>query len=84
MDQSGLLKPTGLGVNMNFNLRRTVSAPLRDYCHMAKPHDVIEVCEWSNGEGWDVAIGNTQVQLTMGELQAITVLCNVAHPKEPK
>lgn len=66
---------------MNFNQRRTVSAPLRDYCHMAKPDDVIEVTEWTNGEGWDISLNSTTISLTMGELQAITVLANVAHPK---
>lgn len=69
---------------MNFNQRRTVSAPLRDYCHLAKTHDVIEVCEWTNGEGWDISYANTTISLTMGELQAIQVLCNVAHPKDAK
>jgi hypothetical protein len=49
---------------------------------MARPHDVIEVTEWTNGEGWDVALGNRAFHLTHGELQALTVLCNTPHPKE--
>jgi hypothetical protein len=48
---------------------------------MAKVGDVIEVTEWTNGEGWDISRENTTISLTMGELQAITVLCNVQHPK---
>lgn len=67
---------------MNFTKRKSVHTELRDYCHMAKPHDIVEVCEWTNGEGWDIAVGSKTFQLTMGELQAIQVLCAVAHPKD--
>jgi hypothetical protein len=67
---------------MNFAQRPTVYTDLQDYCHMAKPHEIVEVTEWTNGEGWDIALGNRTFQLTMGELQALNVLCNVAHPKE--
>jgi hypothetical protein len=67
---------------MNFSTRKTVYADLNLYCHMAKPHDVIEVTEWTNGEGWDVALGNRQLMLTHGELQAILVLCNTPHPRD--
>ena len=67
---------------MKFAQRKTVYADLQHYCHMAKPHEICEVTEWTNGEGWDVYIGNKQFQLTYGELQALTVLCNTAHPKE--
>jgi hypothetical protein len=49
---------------------------------MAKPHEIVEVTDWVNGEGWDISIGNRNFQLTMGELQAIQVLCAIAHPKE--
>jgi len=66
---------------MKFATRRTVYADLDQYCHMAKPHDVIEVTEWTNGEGWDVTLGTRQLMLTHGELQAILVLCNTPHPR---
>jgi hypothetical protein len=66
---------------MKFATRRTVYADLNTYCHMAKPHDMVEVCEWTNGEGWDVTLGNRQLMLTHGELQAILVLCNTPHPR---
>jgi hypothetical protein len=55
---------------------------LKPYCHLAKPHEVIEVCEWANGEGWDVTIAEKQLSLTFGELEALTVLCKLAHPRE--
>ena len=68
---------------MNFAKRKTVYADLQDYCHMAKPHEIAEVCEWTNGEGWDINIGeNKMISLTHGELQAIEVLTKVVHPKD--
>lgn len=67
---------------MKFQKRRSVYTNLHQYCHLAKPDDGIEVSEWINGEGWDIALGEKVVSLTMGELQAIQVLCNIAHPKD--
>lgn len=67
---------------MKFYKRPSVYTDLSNYCHLAKPHEIVEVCEWANGEGWDISIGTKTMQLTMGELQALTVLCNVAHPKD--
>lgn len=61
---------------MKFYKRQAVMAELRDYCHLSK-HEVVEVCEWHNGEGWDISLGDRTIQLTCGELQAITVLCNI-------
>ena len=63
---------------MKFYKRRAVYAELRNYCHLSK-HEVLEVCEWYNGEGWDITLGDRIFQLTHGELQALTVLCNVSH-----
>lgn len=67
---------------MKFAKRKTAYVDLRAYCHLAQPHEIMEVCEWTNGEGWDVAVGNRTFQLTHGELQALTVLCNVSHPRD--
>lgn len=67
---------------MNFSKRKTVYTELSNYCYHAKPHEIVEVTEWTNGEGWDIIIGTRTLQLTMGELQAITVLCNTPHPKD--
>jgi hypothetical protein len=67
---------------MNFSTRRSVHTDLNAYCHMARPHEIIEVTEWTNGEGWDVALGNRTFHLTHGELQALVVLCNTPHPKD--
>ena len=50
-------------------------------CHLnefdliyANPSDVIEVCEWKNGEGIDVYINDTHHAFTYGELDAINHL----------
>ena len=66
---------------MKFYNRRAVYADLKDYCHHAKADEVIDVCEWANGEGWDISIGQKLIGLTHGELQAILVLCNTPHPR---
>lgn len=67
---------------MKFQQRSSVYTNLRQYCHLAKSDDIVEVAEWLNGEGWDISFGNRIISITMGELQAINVLCNVAHPKD--
>ena len=66
---------------MNFEKRKSVYTELINYCYHAKPGQVIEVTEWTNGEGWDIAFGDKHIALTMGELLAIEVLTKVAHPK---
>lgn len=47
---------------------------LKHWCPMAKPDDFIEVCEWANGEGFDVTMGDKMFQLSWGEFQAIQAL----------
>lgn len=47
---------------------------LKNYCHLSKPHEYMEVCEWANGEGFDVAIGDTHFQLTWGQFNLLQVL----------
>jgi hypothetical protein len=66
---------------MNFATRKTVYADLNLYCHHAKSGDIVEVCEWTNGEGWDVYVGQKIIALSHGELQALLVLCNTPHPR---
>jgi len=67
---------------MKFQQRQSVYTNLKQYCHMAKPDAIVEVTEWSNGEGWDIAFDNKIISLTLGELQAIEVLTKVAHPED--
>ena len=59
--------------------RRAVVEALNKYDPLCKEHDYIEVCEWHNGEGFDVSIGDRVFMLSWGELEAINVL---AHIKE--
>lgn len=47
---------------------------LQKFDHLAKGDDYIEVTEWANGEGWDIAFNNKSISLTYGELEAINFL----------
>ena len=51
--------------------RKAKMAELTKYCHLAKEHDYIEVCEWSNGEGFDVSINERYFHLSWGEFEAL-------------
>ena len=59
--------------------RKAVTTDLTKYCHLAKDSEFIEVCQWYNGEGFDISIGDRVFILSWGELEAINVL---AHIKE--
>lgn len=54
--------------------RKSVMANLKDFDHLSKEHDYIEVTQWSNGEGWDIFINERHVSLTYGQLEAINYL----------
>ena len=62
---------------MNLGDRKSVSDDLNKYDVLAKKDDFIEVTEWTNGEGWDISINETQFRLTRGELDAINYLTKV-------
>ena len=47
---------------------------LKPYCHHSGEHDHIEVCEWDNGEGFDVTINKRTMSFTLGEYEAMQVL----------
>lgn len=54
---------------------RTVFCELNKFDHMAKDDSFIQVTEWANGEGWDVAFDNNRhISLTFGELDAINYM----------
>jgi hypothetical protein len=40
----------------------------------ASVDDFIEVCEWKNGEGYDIVINDRYYSFTHGELEAINFL----------
>jgi len=59
--------------------RVAMHSELKEYCHHAKPYDYIEVTDWHNGEGLDVAIwttnrGNQHFNLTYGEWKLLKKL----------
>ncbi len=54
------------------NDRRALMTTLNDAWHEA--HDFIEVTEWSNGEGWDIAINEKHFQLHFTEWDVLKKL----------
>jgi hypothetical protein len=60
--------------------RRAVFAELKDYCHLSRNNDYMEVTEWSNGEGYDICIdrknGGEKFSLTYGEVELLMILLN--------
>lgn len=54
--------------------RKSVMANLKDFDHLLKEHDYIEVTQWNNGEGWDIFINERHISLTYGQLEAINYL----------
>lgn len=51
---------------------------LKPYDYFSKPDDFIEVCEWANGEGFDVTIQTSaseqRFSVTWGQWEAIQAL----------
>jgi len=57
--------------------RKAIFSDLKTFDIIAKEGDFIEVCEWKNGEGFDVEICSTldtRFQLTWGEYDALKKL----------
>jgi hypothetical protein len=57
--------------------RPAVFHELKHYCNLSKDHDFIEICEWYNGEGFDVEISGRpgcRFQLTWGQFEALNTL----------
>ena len=60
---------------MEIKNRRCIIEYLNKFDIMAKKDDFIEVCEWTNGEGFDISITDKKIiSLTRGELEAIDFL----------
>lgn len=60
----------------NYN-RNAIFDNLKKYDFLAGEEDYIEVCEWKNGDGFDVDISSklsTRFQLTWGEYKALKKL----------
>ena len=59
---------------MEFNSRKSINDKLRKYDYLAKNNDIIEVIEWTNGEGYDIIINDKIISLTRGQIDAINYL----------
>ncbi len=54
--------------------RKCIEANLEQFCYLQKADSFIEVCEWNNGDGYDITINERVFQLTLGEIKAIRYL----------
>lgn len=64
-----------MAINVETYNRKAVSCNLEEFDPLfASGDDFIEVCEWKNGEGYDIAINDRHISLTHGELEAINFL----------
>ena len=57
--------------------RKSIFSELKEYCHLAKKGDFIEITEWKNGEGYDIHIysgGASTFPITDGQFKAIKKL----------
>lgn len=59
---------------MEFNSRKSINDKLKKYDYFAKDNDIIEVIEWTNGEGYDIIINDKIISLTRGQIYAINYL----------
>lgn len=59
---------------MKIGSRKSISDDLQKYDHLKNKSSFIEITEWTNGEGWDIAINEKMINLTYGELEAINYL----------
>lgn len=69
--------------NLEIVNRKSISDKLSKYDYLIKDNETfIEVTEWTNGEGWDISIGDNKIiSLTAGELKAINYLTDTLELK---
>ena len=58
---------------METNSRKSVSEDLNKFCHLAKKGDFVEVTEWSNGEGYDIAFNENIISLSHVKLKLLYI-----------
>lgn len=59
---------------MKIGSRKSINDDLQKYDHLKNKSSFIEITEWTNEEGWDIAINEKMFNLTYGELEAINYL----------
>lgn len=63
---------------MKIKNRKSVIEDLKKFDMAADKDDFIEVCEWPNGEGFDISITDKKIiGFTRGELEAINFLTKI-------
>lgn len=68
---------------MNINNRKSVHEDMKKFSPMCNRDEYIEITEWTNGEGWDIQIGdNKNISLHGDELEAINYLIKVLQYEE--
>lgn len=68
---------------MNIENRKSINAEMDKFSPMCKKGETIEITEWTNGEGWDITIGeNKVISLHADELEAINYLIKVLQYEE--
>ena len=59
--------------------RESAFTELKEFDHLAKPDDFMEVTLWHNGEGFDVTISDDQLfTLSWGQYKALKKLVKAA------
>lgn len=74
-----------LKFNRDIYNRKAIFSEIRPFCHLAKEHDYMEICEWENGEGFDVEISSsaaTRFQITWGEYDLLKKLIKCINKHE--
>lgn len=56
--------------------RKARFAELQPYDAFADLNSFMEVCEWHNGEGFDVTLDNRHFGFTWGQWECLSVLVN--------
>ena len=59
---------------MKIHRRKSINDEQQKYEPVKNKSSFIEITEWTNGEGWDIAINEKMFNLTYGELEAINYL----------
>ena len=62
---------------VEFYNRKSIFSKLKQFDHLAKEDDFMEITEWKNGEGVDLSIwsfNTINIQLSYGQLDAIKKL----------
>lgn len=59
---------------MKFNDRKSINDKLSKYIPYSQDSEFVEITEWTNEEGWDIAINEKTISLSRDELDMINFL----------